>query len=140
MKKLLLSFLLFSSSLLMSQTTVIDSIISGGIYRNYRIYIPAAYNGSTAWPLVFDLHGYTSSALNEQLYSNFMPISDTAHFLIFFTKFSIKIVTCQEDFNTKSDKTRLTGQLCPNQGHHHKKVTRPLDQETPECPPKLCAN
>ncbi len=82
MKKLLLSFLLFSSSLLMSQTTVIDSILSGGIYRNYRIYIPAAYNGAIAWPLVFDLHGYTSSALNEQLYSNFMPIADTAHFLI----------------------------------------------------------
>lgn len=82
MKKLLLSFFLFSSSLLISQTTVVDSIISGGIYRNYRVYVPAAYNGSTAWPLVFDLHGYTSSALNEQLYSNFMPIADTAHFLI----------------------------------------------------------
>jgi polyhydroxybutyrate depolymerase len=82
MKKLLLSFLIFTATVSVAQTTVIDSILSGGIYRNYRVYVPAAYNGTTAWPLVFDLHGYTSSAQNEQLYSNFMPIADTAHFII----------------------------------------------------------
>ncbi len=82
MKKLLLAFALFNISVSIAQTTVIDSIYSGGMYRNYRVYKPAAYNGSTAWPLVFDLHGYTSSAINEQFYSNFMPIADTAHFLV----------------------------------------------------------
>lgn len=81
-KLLLLFFVFFNTAFLSAQTTTVDSIISGGIYRNYRVYIPAAYTGSTAWPLVFDLHGYTSSALNEQLYSNFMPIADTAHFLV----------------------------------------------------------
>lgn len=75
--------LLFSTSLFLSaQTTVVDSIVSGGIYRNYRLYVPAAYTGSVSWPLVFDLHGYTSSAANEQLYTNFMSIADTAHFLV----------------------------------------------------------
>jgi len=53
--------------------------MSGGIYRNYRVYIPAAYTGTTARPLVFDLHGYTSSASAEQAYSNFAPIADTAN-------------------------------------------------------------
>lgn len=81
-KLLLLAFALCTATLSIAQTTVIDSIVSGGIYRNYRVYIPAAYNGSTAWPLVFDLHGYTSSASAEQLYSNFKPIADTAHFLV----------------------------------------------------------
>lgn len=75
---LLLSVISFSIA---AQTTVIDSIYTGGMYRNYRIYIPAAYTGTTAWPLVFDLHGYTSSASAQQAYSNFMPIADTAHFL-----------------------------------------------------------
>jgi polyhydroxybutyrate depolymerase len=65
-----------------SQVTVIDSIMSGGVYRNYRIYVPAAYNGSTAWPLIFNIHGYTSNASQEQLYTNFGPIADTAHFLM----------------------------------------------------------
>ncbi len=82
MKKLLLVFVLINATFAFSQTTVIDSIYSGGMYRNYRVYKPAAYNGATAWPLVFDLHGYTSSAINEQFYSNFMPIADTAHFLV----------------------------------------------------------
>ncbi|MGZ4054779.1 MAG: T9SS type A sorting domain-containing protein [Bacteroidia bacterium] len=81
MKKLLLSAFIFISAIAVSQTTIIDSIMSGGIYRNYRLYIPAAYTGTTARPLVFDLHGYTSNAAAEQLYSNFMPIADTANVL-----------------------------------------------------------
>jgi polyhydroxybutyrate depolymerase len=60
-KKLLLSIFVVFSIIASAQTTIIDSIISGGIYRNYRIYIPAAYTGTSARPLIFDLHGYTSS-------------------------------------------------------------------------------
>lgn len=80
--KLLLSIFISLTSFASAQTTVIDSIISGGIYRNYRVYIPAAYTGSTARPLIFDLHGYTSSASAEQAYSNFMPIADTANIIM----------------------------------------------------------
>lgn len=79
MKKLLLFTFVLLTSISIAQTTVIDSIMSGGIYRNYRVYIPAAYTGTTARPLVFDLHGYTSSAVAEQAYSNFAPIADTAN-------------------------------------------------------------
>lgn len=79
MKKLLLSAFILFSTISVAQTTVIDSIISGGIYRNYRVYIPATYTGTTARPLVFDLHGYTSNASAEQAYSNFAPIADTAN-------------------------------------------------------------
>ncbi len=78
-KKLLLSIFVLFATIANAQKTVIDSIFSGGIYRNYRVYIPAAYTGTTARPLVFDLHGYTSSAIAEQGYSNFMPIADTAN-------------------------------------------------------------
>lgn len=80
--KLLFSFTLISTIYSIAQTTVIDSIVSGGIYRNFRVYIPVAYTGTAAYPLVFDLHGYTSSASAEQAYSNFMPIADTAHFIL----------------------------------------------------------
>ena len=81
-KKLLLYFFVLCSTIASAQTTIIDSIFSGGIYRNYRIYIPAAYTGTSARPLIFDLHGYTSSALYEQAYSNFMPIADTANLIM----------------------------------------------------------
>lgn len=64
------------------QTTVVDSIYCGGIYRTYRLYVPAIYNGTTARPLIINMHGYTSNAQQQQLYSNFMPIADTANFLM----------------------------------------------------------
>ena len=81
--KIILLGLLISTSLFISaQTTIVDSIMSGGIYRSYRLYVPAAYNGSSPRPLVFNLHGYTSNASQQQYYSNFMPIADTANFLV----------------------------------------------------------
>ena len=83
MKKHILAItLLLSSFFITAQTTVIDSIMSGGIYRNYRLYIPAIYTGTTARPLIINMHGYGSNALQQQPYSNFMPISDTANFLM----------------------------------------------------------
>ena len=83
MKKIGLSFFaVFIFSISFSQTTIIDTIISGGIPRNYRLYIPAAYTGSSARPLIINMHGYTSSAIAQQYYTNFMPIADTANFLM----------------------------------------------------------
>ncbi len=67
---------------MVAQTTIVDSIISGGIYRSYRIYVPAVYTGASARPLIINLHGYTSNAYQQQYYSNFMPIADTANFLM----------------------------------------------------------
>jgi polyhydroxybutyrate depolymerase len=81
-RKLLISLLFLNILFANAQVTVIDSIISGGVYRNYRLYVPAAYNGLTAWPLIFNIHGYTSNASQQQLYTNFGPIADTAHFLM----------------------------------------------------------
>ena len=85
MKKLLLSFILISTLYtLKAQTTYVDSIYVGGQYRSFRLYVPAIYNGTTARPLILNLHGYTSNAQQQQLYSNFMPIADTANFLMVF--------------------------------------------------------
>jgi polyhydroxybutyrate depolymerase len=81
-RKLLFSFFLLNVIFSNAQVTVIDSIISDGIYRNYRLYIPASYNGMDWYPLIINLHGYTSNAAAQQAYSNFSTIADTAHFLM----------------------------------------------------------
>ena len=79
----ILTGLLTSASLFVfAQNTIVDTIVSNGIDRSYRLYVPAAYNGSTARPILFDFHGYGSNAQQQQLYSNFMPIADTANFLV----------------------------------------------------------
>ena len=83
MKKLVYIFsFLVIVDFVKAQATITDSIYSGGIYRTYRLYVPAIYNGSSARPLVINMHGYGSSSYEQQYYGNFMPIADTANFLI----------------------------------------------------------
>ena len=65
-----------------AQTTVTGTIQSGGLTRDYRLYVPAMYNGSAAVPLVLNLHGYASFAAQQEFYGDFRPIADTANFLI----------------------------------------------------------
>lgn len=75
-------FLFFSVFQVNAQTTVIDSIFHDGLWRNYRLYVPAIYTGTSSVPLVLNLHGYTSNASEQEFYGDFRPIADTANFLI----------------------------------------------------------
>lgn len=63
--------------------TIVDSIKSNNIMRKFRLYVPNSYTGQ-AVPLVLNLHGYTSNSTQQQQYTNFMPIADTAKFLMVF--------------------------------------------------------
>ncbi|MBN8680954.1 MAG: T9SS type A sorting domain-containing protein [Chitinophagales bacterium] len=74
-------YLLLANATL-AQNTITGTIQSGGLTREYLLYIPAAYTGNTAVPLVFNLHGYTSNNLEQMFYADFRPIADTANFLI----------------------------------------------------------
>jgi polyhydroxybutyrate depolymerase len=82
MKKSLLIVFLISVFSSFSQTTIIDSFVHDGIYRNYRVYVPAIYDGSQPVPLVLNLHGYTSNAAAQEFYGDFRPIADTANFIL----------------------------------------------------------
>ncbi len=50
--------------------------------RSYRIYKPAIYTATTPVPLVLNLHGYTSNAVQQEFYGDFRKIADTANFLV----------------------------------------------------------
>jgi len=84
MKREFCFFLLLISFNLFSQwgITIVDSIKSNNVYRKYRLYIPSNYTGVNSVPLIINLHGYTSNAIQQQIYTNFMPIADTAGFLM----------------------------------------------------------
>ncbi|HEV7230158.1 MAG TPA: T9SS type A sorting domain-containing protein [Bacteroidia bacterium] len=81
-RSLLAAFGLLLSGALFAQTTVIDSFMYGGVYRNYRLYIPAIYQPTKAVPLVFNLHGLGSNAAQQEYYGDFRPIADTADFIL----------------------------------------------------------
>lgn len=65
-----------------AQQLINGSITHDGQQRNYILYLPAAYDGSQAVPLVFNFHGFGSNATQQALYGDFRAIADTANFLI----------------------------------------------------------
>ena len=78
----LVTFLLFILVVngIFSQQTINGTIQHGGLTREYILYVPASYQSGTPVPLVFNFHGYTSTATDQMNYANFRPIADTANF------------------------------------------------------------
>lgn len=62
---------------LLEKTIMVDTL-----EREYLLYVPAAYDGSEPWPLVFNLHGAGSNAMFQMIASGMNAVADTAHFLI----------------------------------------------------------
>jgi len=84
MKKiiLLLALALLNTNNVFCQTTLSKSFLHNGIYREYRLYIPDAYSSAGPVPVIFNLHGYTSSNIAQEAYGDFREIADTAKFII----------------------------------------------------------
>lgn len=60
----------------------VDSILHDNVYRHYRGYIPEAYANQTNLPLVFNLHGRGSNAIEQQFYSKMNEVADTSGFIV----------------------------------------------------------
>lgn len=84
MKKILISILattaIFTSGY--SQTFISQTIQYDGLTRGYSIYVPASYDGTTNFPLLFNLHGGGGTNSAWQASSNMRPIADTADFIL----------------------------------------------------------
>lgn len=80
MKKIvLLTLTLFSFILAHSQTF---NIYFGTLNRDYIVHTPVGYNSANQYPLVFNLHGYTSDATQEQFYTQMNATSDANDFIV----------------------------------------------------------
>lgn len=53
-----------------------------GINRDYRVYVPPSYSPANPAPLVINMHGYTSNALQQEFYSGMNAVADTAGFVV----------------------------------------------------------
>ena len=58
------------------------TITVDGLERECLLYIPAAYDGSEEWPLVFNLHGAGSNPEEQLSLSGMNAVADTGHFLV----------------------------------------------------------
>ncbi|HEX4492854.1 MAG TPA: PHB depolymerase family esterase [Acidimicrobiia bacterium] len=54
----------------------------GGTQRTYQLYVPSAYAGTTAVPVVFDFHGFGSNAQQQIVYGNFEPLANRHDFIV----------------------------------------------------------
>ena len=50
--------------------------------RSYLLYVPLSYTGSSATPLVVNMHGAGSNSFEEQIYSGFSTKADAAGFIV----------------------------------------------------------
>ncbi len=82
MKSLTFALLSFFLPLAVSAQSTVHTMEHDGLTRSYRLYVPASYNANTAVPLVFNLHGYTSNAQQQEVYGDFRGIADTANFIL----------------------------------------------------------
>lgn len=81
---LLITSLLFISQFsLQAQQTLDGAITVDGVDRTYIIHFPTAtVEESAGLPLVFNLHGYTSTAAQQEFYSGMNTTSDANNFIV----------------------------------------------------------
>ena len=72
----------FSLSFLQAQQTVSHNIVHDGLDREYHLYIPVSYDGTTSVPLLFVFHGYGGSAESLMRWGDMKSVADTAGFIL----------------------------------------------------------
>ena len=73
---------LFATIYSNAQQTLNESMLHDGVTREYIVYVPAVYNGSSPVPLLFNFHGYGMSANSQMSYGNMRAVADTAGFIL----------------------------------------------------------
>lgn len=79
MRKSILTIFLFIGYLVHSQTI---AFVHDGITRDCNLHLPTGYNPANKYPLVLNLHGYTSNALQQQFYTKMDSMADAAGFIV----------------------------------------------------------
>ncbi len=77
-----ITMLLLLANGLSGQNNITGTIMHDGLLRDYRLHFPPGFSTNKPAPLVFNLHGYTSNAAQQELYSGMNAVADTAGFVV----------------------------------------------------------
>jgi len=58
------------------------TIMHDGVMRDYIYHLPSGYDTTQHYPLVINMHGLTSNASQEQLYTDMDAVADTGGFIV----------------------------------------------------------
>ena len=80
----LISVLILITSIHVSfaQGYISETIEYDGLTREYSIYIPESYDGTTSFPLLFNFHGGGGNIAFHIAIADMSPIADTANFIV----------------------------------------------------------
>ena len=84
MKKSFSSLFLFivCTSFSYAQGYISETIEYDGLTREYSIYVPASYYGTTSFPLLFNFHGGGGVIASQIAIADMSPIADIANFIV----------------------------------------------------------
>lgn len=82
-----------------AQQTIRTTIVHDGLSRSFSFYLPANFNQTKSYPLVFNLHGYGSNGDQQEFYGDFRKIADTAGFIIVHPNGTVFPQTTQQFWN-----------------------------------------
>jgi len=74
--------LLVNFQILTAQSTKVGQLVHDGVNRDYRIYLPSNHDATTSLPLVINMHGYTSNATQQELYSGMNTTAEKEKFAV----------------------------------------------------------
>jgi polyhydroxybutyrate depolymerase len=75
-------FLLLLPFFSRAQQTINYSILVDSVQREFILYVPDSYDGTTSVPLVFSFHGLGGNAQAQMEDHDFRPVADTAGFIV----------------------------------------------------------
>ena len=70
------------TNLVIAQSVTTETILHNGLERSYILYVPESYSENASNPLVLNLHGYSSNAGQQMIYSDFYNIAETEGFIL----------------------------------------------------------
>ena len=76
-----LAALFCSFQLIRAQQTLNETMTYDGMTRQYTVYVPAVYDGSSAVPLMFSFHGGGGTIAENMAINDLGTIADTANFI-----------------------------------------------------------
>lgn len=78
----LLLILFCFSTTIQAQVSFAESMPHDGQTRWYRIHLPPNYSTNSVLPCVLNFHGLGSNAQQQEIYSQFNQVADTAHIIV----------------------------------------------------------
>ena len=82
MTRKLLVVVICSLSLCFTAKAQVDSILHQGGFRTFIVHLPTGYNSAVSYPLILNFHGLGETALQQEIYTGFDAIADTAKFIV----------------------------------------------------------